>query len=526
MNGRGGSLNNRGNFWEGRQGTYRGCPPQQRNQLSWTSKEGNLGHYERNSDSHWQRSKDFGSNTQPGHEAPSRIHQHQKPHKNFESQKKGYQNQEGSGAENDHGQGKVSKPDKTYRWTPYPAAKLGDSSSQSDAQPHSEKTHFESENGKGRSLNVNRSNLTAQSQPDLRSSLHETRCKEQLLQQRKQSTASGKNRGKNHTHSQPSASSSSSSLSTHKTNRPTKHSDKRASPNTGSVTNLSRAASQDSVSSKASKNSHSCFQSPRDSSFGEDEERLLSEMLRKAKETFLVNKSSEENSASGDCFKETELHIEEDQLVESIELNKLKEQCESKRKTEEQSGRGITEFVDRATTWQSPRCQVSVRSGYLSNEASPFLQSLHVSTSTMDREDEEEIGEREEDIVQDQAMPAVDEVLGSDDEGSRSSHPQSVAGCSVPPLSKLALPACIKRDLNRHISTKGKVVSHEPNLNIARRIRNVSGTRKSESEKDAGLKPTLRQLISSSASRRNVNWDQVYQEVHRKKQEQGKGLPR
>lgn len=96
----------------------------------------------------------------------------------------------------------------------------------------------------------------------------------------------------------------------------------------------------------------------------------------------------------------------------------------------------------------------------------------------------------------------------------------------LPDLSKLGLPASLQRDLTRHISLKSKVGIHlpEPNLNNARRIRNISGHRRSEAEKESGLKPTLRQILS--ASRRNVNWDQVIQQVSKKKQELGKGLPR
>ncbi|NXI92773.1 ZN106 protein, partial [Psophia crepitans] len=99
-------------------------------------------------------------------------------------------------------------------------------------------------------------------------------------------------------------------------------------------------------------------------------------------------------------------------------------------------------------------------------------------------------------------------------------------GLLLPDLSKLGLPASLQRDLTRHISLKSKVGTHlpEPNLNNARRIRNVSGHRRSDTEKESGLKPTLRQILS--ASRRNVNWDQVIQQVTKKKQELGKGLPR
>ncbi|XP_067152589.1 zinc finger protein 106 isoform X1 [Apteryx mantelli] len=99
-------------------------------------------------------------------------------------------------------------------------------------------------------------------------------------------------------------------------------------------------------------------------------------------------------------------------------------------------------------------------------------------------------------------------------------------GLLLPDLSKLGLPASLQRDLTRHISLKSKAGTHlpEPNLNNARRIRNVSGHRRSETEKESVLKPTLRQILS--ASRRNVNWDQVIQQVTKKKQELGKGLPR
>ncbi|CAH2328428.1 zinc finger 106 isoform X1 [Pelobates cultripes] len=96
----------------------------------------------------------------------------------------------------------------------------------------------------------------------------------------------------------------------------------------------------------------------------------------------------------------------------------------------------------------------------------------------------------------------------------------------LPELSKLGLPASLQRDLTRHISSRSKTGTHlpEPNLNSARRIRNVSGHRKSETDKDSGLKPTLKQILN--ASRRNINWEQVIQHVTKKKQELGKGLPR
>ncbi|KAG9268587.1 zinc finger protein 106 [Astyanax mexicanus] len=528
INGRGGSLHNRGNLWGGRQGTYGGYPPHQRNQQPWPGQEVNQGNFERNNAFNWQRSKDFGGNMQPPHHGThSKKQFYQKPINNFESQKKGHQNKKGSAGENDCGKDKGPKLDKTYRWAPYPPGKLGDPLPQNDAQCSSEKSHIECpEKGVGVDLNTSSQSLAAHSQTDLRSGPHgASKLQNESQQLQRQSTIPTKNtesNGKILTVSQASVRSSLSPRS----ERPTKHSEKGGSTNPGFETNLSPATSQDSVSSKASKHSHSSqksdSQSQQDFSTSAEQERLLSKMLRKAKETLLVRRGSEEKSASEDCL-ETSLRIEEDLQVESSELNKSKVQGAGKKKIEKHSGRG--KEIDRYKTRDSLRPAVAGQSGSSSNDASHSLQSLQVSTSTI--EDEDECVERNCDVVQDQLMQAVDEGLGSDSEGARSGHTlQSAAGGSVPPLSKLALPACLKRDLNRHIGTKAKAVAHEPNLNIARRIRNLSGTRKSESEKDPGLKPTLRQLISSTANRRNVNWDQMYQEVHRKKQEQGKGQPR
>lgn len=507
LDGRGGSLRGRGNYWGGRQGMYAGCSSQQRNQSSWSNKEGNRGNIERQNDLHWQRSKANHCT------ASSRTHHQQKPHHSTESQKKCYQRQEGC-EENDPGKGK-GKCDKTYRWAPYPSALLGDPLSQNDIQPASDTVTFDS-SGHGNEICLNASSsmkgLEGWSQTDIGNSSfesskpqqeYEKEPRRQITYADKRNESSGKTQRLNHT----SSPSSSLLLPTQRLEKPTKHSEKRAASNKGSVTNLSRTSSQDSVNSKASKHSHSGSQSPLAVSIGQEQEQLLSEMLRKAKENLLNKQTSVEMSATEDHLKAPELHIQEDELIKGSEPTSAKEYCRSERKSDKHNG-----------------TEIAVQSGCSTKDGNLLsLQSLQVSTSTMDREDEEECA-KGKDLVRDQGIQAMDEGVISDGEGNRTSHSLTTAGCLVPSLKKLALPASLKRDLNRHIGSKGKAVAHEPNLNIARRFRNAGGTR--ESEKDNGLKPTLRQLISSSASRRNVNWDQVYQEVHRKKQEQGKGLPR
>ncbi|CAG5866819.1 unnamed protein product [Menidia menidia] len=162
------------------------------------------------------------------------------------------------------------------------------------------------------------------------------------------------------------------------------------------------------------------------------------------------------------------------------------------------------------------------------SDAGGFLQSLQVSTSvTESSEPAPPVGDGAESKARAAAAAAVapDEAAeaGLSSEGGDA---QALPGTHLAPTrSKLDLPPVLTRDLTKHISPKAKAGGHEPNLNIARRVRNLSESRRSDTEKDSGLKPTVRQLISSSGSRRNVNWEQVYQEV-RKKKDKGKGMPR
>ncbi|KAM9466443.1 zinc finger protein 106 isoform 1-T2 [Clarias gariepinus] len=525
FDGRGGSLHSRGNYWGGNQGMLPGFFSPQRHQSSWSNKEANRGDFDRQNDLHWQRSKANHCT------ASSKTNHIQKAHNSIENQRRSYQRQEGC-AENDSGKGK-GKCEKNCRWAPYPSALLGDSLSQSDVQPVDSPGQ-----SKERGLNANSQALEGRSQNNLGSSILESvkPQKEYEKEYIKQSTGPSKRNESNGKTQRPSHTSSSSlPVLIQRLERPTKLSEKTVAANTGSVTNLSRTSSQDSVNSKPSKHSHSGSQSPLAAAFCQEQEHLLSEMLRRAKENLLNKQASVEKSATVETLRGPELHIQEDELREVSEQSSSKEHCRSKRKSNEFNGkrkeekhngrRREEEHNVRRKEWQPLRTEIAVQSGCPTKDINLLsLQSLQVSTSTMDQEDEEECAERKDDDVCDQGMQAMDEGVISDSEGSRTSHSLTTSGCPVPSLKKLALPASLKRDLNRHIGSKAKGVAHEPNLNIARRFRNVSGAR--ESEKDNALKPTLRQLISSSSSRRNVNWDQVYQEVHRKKQEQGKGLPR
>ncbi|KAK6304903.1 hypothetical protein J4Q44_G00254890 [Coregonus suidteri] len=319
------------------------------------------------------------------------------------------------------------------------------------------------------------------------------------------------------------------------------------SPSTTPSTQLSRASSQDSDQPGSSRHSSQDLGrrlGSKSSTPQQDQEQQLAEMLRRAKETLLDKRSSvdlpaadhrterEKTTNSNDQRMEngerkTVLHIEEpQQQVESSEGVKVRanNNRQNRRKTSRQTRQ------DRASSSANPAgdSETSPSDNHLS------VQSVQVSTSTMESPGGAALslsprvagdGDGEE------AMEVADAGLWSDSDPLRTIDPNLDLHTTSDPssgstLTKPSLPLALKRDLTRHIGSKTKSGSHEPNLNIARRIRNVSGTRRGDAEKDSGLKPTLRQLISSSGSRRCVNWDQVYQEVHRKKQEQGKGMPR
>nr|XP_015206432.1 PREDICTED: zinc finger protein 106 [Lepisosteus oculatus] len=269
----------------------------------------------------------------------------------------------------------------------------------------------------------------------------------------------------------------------------------------------------------------------------------LTEMLRKAKEVLKDDES--QDTPSDQAMEEQAFHFSKD-LPERYKKSVSKEEKSKKNDLLEDISDGDLSDCGKAQTKEPKNKNASSSAKETSTDrlspsalrATPSqsmsLQSIDVSTSSTEStalqgsctsapenggQQEYAEGEEVEQSMQGEESQASDCDLSK----GNGQHP---AGSQVPDLSKLGLPALLQRDLTRHITPKSKTGTHEPNLNIARRIRNISGPRKSESEKDSGLKPTLRQLISSSGSRRNVNWDQVYQQVSRKKQEQGKGQPR
>ncbi|GLD47672.1 zinc finger protein 106 [Lates japonicus] len=316
---------------------------------------------------------------------------------------------------------------------------------------------------------------------------------------------------------------SASGPSNQKANKPVLHKDKKIPSLLGLNirAQLSKASSRAYTQSKPTeKQSGLTYKAPPTVPLKSRQERQPPESFWKVRQTVLEKRGSLDSSSNNRM--EAARHIVEEQ-----------------QKDHAQSQIGVNKENSCSQNAAKPNLPDSVRlekPALQSTDSSQFLQSLQVSTSTMessqpatsskeDVENRKKVEKQQTGLAAlDEAMQAADAGQSSESDTSKSGEAQTVSGSNTS-LSKLDLPPVLKRDLTKHISSKSKTGSHEPNLNIARRVRNLSESRRSDTEKDSGLKPTVRQLISSSGSRRNVNWEQVYQEV-RKKQDKGKGMPR
>uniref|UniRef100_A0A4W6DFG0 Zinc finger protein 106 n=1 Tax=Lates calcarifer TaxID=8187 RepID=A0A4W6DFG0_LATCA len=403
------------------------------------------------------------------------------------------QNGQGQTAESDHNSSKSSKSfgsnpklDKACRWSPYPVTKSFDPVPHKDTNPNSSEKNPKVPKPQKQEKAPETSAFNRLSQPE---------------QKPGQLASSGQS----------------------KANKPVLHKDKKITSLLGLNirAQLSKASSRAYTQSKPTeKQSGLTYKAPPTVPLKSRQERQPPESLWKVRQTVLEKRGSLDSSSNNRM--EAAQHMVEEQ-----------------EKDHAQSQIGVNKENSCSQNAAKPNLPDSVRPekpALQSTDSSQFLQSLQVSTSTMEssqpatssKEDEENRQKVEKQqtcsAALDEAMQAADAGQSSESDTSKSGEAQTVSGSNTS-LSKLDLPPVLKRDLTKHISSKSKTGSHEPNLNIARRVRNLSESRRSDTEKDSGLKPTVRQLISSSGSRRNVNWEQVYQEV-RKKQDKGKGMPR
>ncbi|XP_044022577.1 zinc finger protein 106 [Siniperca chuatsi] len=446
----------------------------------------------------------------------------------------GLQNGEGQTAEPDHNSSKSSKTfgsnpklDKACRWSPYPVTKGFESVPHKDTNPNSSEKYpkvpkSQKQDKAPETCAFNRQSRPEQKPGQLTSSgqsvedkrRHKTNPKTKPRERSSSSSRSNSAQGDGHQNS-------TSGPSNQNVNKPLLHKDRKKSSVFG--LNCGAQLSKDSShaqSKSTAKQSGFSYQAPPIGPLQSRQERQLPETFKKARQIVLEKRSSLDSSR--DHRMEMTLHIVEEQQRDHV-----------------QSQIGVNKENSCRQNPAKPNLPDSLRPekpALQSSDSSQFLQSLQVSTSTMEssepaassREDEENRKKGEKvscPVAPDEAMQAVEAGQSSESDTSRSGEAQTVSGSNTSSLSKLDLPPVLKRDLTKHISSKSKTGSHEPNLNIARRVRNLSESRRSDTEKDSGLKPTVRQLISSSGSRRNVNWEQVYQEV-RKKQDKGKGMPR
>ncbi|XP_059209736.1 zinc finger protein 106 [Centropristis striata] len=538
----GGNFNSQGGFgnrqWD--QGSFSGS---QRNRLPWLSNGGSSnGVYGRNNISqNLQRSRPLSIlGPCPGYPPPPNVfsralNQFQNSGNDQGGQQgDGLQNGEGQTPEPDHNSSKSSKNfgsnpklDKACRWSPYPVTKGFDSVPHKDTNTNSSDKFQKVPKLQKQDKAQETAAFSRQSRPEQKPG--------QLTSSGQSVEDKGRHKSSSKTKPRERSSSGNRSSSTHrdgpqnaasgpsnqKTNRPLVHKDWKTSsvPGVSSGAQPSKASSQAHSQSKSTpKQNGFSSQAPAFGPLQSRQERELPETLKKARQIVLEKRGSLDSSRNNRM--EMTLHISEEKQKDHIQgqigVNKENRQNAAK-----------SNLPDSVRP-EKPTLQ--------SSDSSQFLQSLQVSTSTMESsepaasslEDEESKKKAEKEtfpVAPEEAMQAAEAGQSSESDTSRSSDAQAASGSNTPVLSKLDLPPVLKRDLTKHISSKSKTGGHEPNLNIARRVRNLSESRRSDTEKDSGLKPTVRQLISSSGSRRNVNWEQVYQEV-RKKQDKGKGMPR
>nr|XP_023683250.1 zinc finger protein 106 isoform X2 [Paramormyrops kingsleyae] len=479
-----------------------GFPLQQRHHISLPGGDGSS-NLSQGGRFHKQVEADFRSDSLPlldainfrkGHGAHTQ--EHEEWSEEHPSHMAGNQNKEGSSGDKSKGRASNLK-DKVNRWAPYPPAKYNEImpwKEVSDSVPEDYPT-----------VTPGLEKNTKSNSDLLRCNTHSVHKSGRELGGRYGTSSPPQNdQGEDREHSENSSLALSSSIFREATSGT--FSKSKSSPNHRPSTCDSTELKPHRITLNSPKNHEPKSQHQR-----------LTELMGKAK-AFLKENSEPVNASTAEVSMETVLFIEEKQGPDSIECEAGEERELFKENKNLNSGYS-TEGSRLACSLQS--IQVSTSTCNITEQSVPSIPNRGNKVDVKEAGHQEEDNSREE-----QTIHAMDEGFGSDNEAGRNSHEPQCCGSEVPDLSKLGLPASLKRDLTRHVGSKHKMGTHEPNLNNARRIRSLSGIRKGEAEKDPSLKPTLRQIISSCGSRRNVNWDQVYLEVCRKRQEQERGMPR
>ncbi|XP_056152048.1 zinc finger protein 106 [Lampris incognitus] len=532
----GGSFQNQ-EGWGNKQWDQGAFPGSQRGRLPWLSNGGSAhGVYGRNNISQYQQksgpSSLFGSVSSyppPPSFFACAIHNQGSGQG---GRLDGHQNGVGQNTECDRNSGPSTKTfgsnpklDKACRWSPYPPAKLFDSVPQkeSHSSPLEKRPKVPTPQEHEKASDTSAINRQLQHKQKVRP----LNCDEER--------GDGKNKKSRYRRQQDSSNSRSSSAqgdafaasspgpSKQMAEKPVELRNQKDSLMSGVKTPLCKASSQEHKQSKSTTKQSGI--SSKISPIGplqSRQEQQLSEMLKKAKETMLEKRVSADISSDNRMA----LHIAEEQQKECLETG-VGANKENNCRQEETK----VFLPDSIKPFSSGEDRM--RPVLPSADSSQSLQSVQVSTSTAESsgpmtsggEDGNDGSKREKEGSGSLATEAMETGQGSESDVSGSSEMHTASGSTASSFSKLGLPPVLERDLTKHMSSKSKMGSREPNLNIARRVRNLSESRRGEAEKESGLKPTVRQLISCSGSRRSVNWEQVYQEV-RKKQEQGKGMPR
>lgn len=425
--------------------------------------------------------------------------------------------------------GSNPKLDKAFRWSPYPPTKTFDPLPQKETHTSTSERHLDVPTPQKQEKAPDASTFSRQSQFEEKSK-HVHPCGERKKQQR----SSRKHRDKSNSGSRSGSmnregrNTTSPGPSKQNADKPSEQNDRKLSMISWCKAKLNALPTPQQKQPKAASKQHSRFSTAGPLQLRQEQKR--SEKIHKSKETVLEMRGS--TDLSSENIADAALHIADAAL--HIVEERIKDGADSQVGANKENNCSQDSVTDPLPNFiRASPCGEENMEVVSPADSSQILQSVQVTTSSISGSELVTMGEGDQEEGSSRALEAgglevSDEaggLEGSDEAAQAGEDAQNASGSGAQSLSKLGLPPVLKRDLTKHINAKGKTGSHEPNLNSARRVRNVSESRKGETEKESGLKPTVRQLISSSGSRRNVNWEQVYQEV-RKKQGQGKGMPR
>ncbi|XP_056260597.1 zinc finger protein 106 [Seriola aureovittata] len=185
----------------------------------------------------------------------------------------------------------------------------------------------------------------------------------------------------------------------------------------------------------------------------------------------------------------------------------VREPCRADREARKQSSDAGTQVADRSTTQQAGTekqqppgaAATSVQSPQVGSPAPAVHSGVYPSNITPAKSKQTTI----------KMTPETNQRLGVVHRLTNSRERESQEALDIPASTR-----------------SGKTTSNEPNLNLGHRIRIAHESGKTQGGKEAGLKPTLNNLLALSGAKRKLSLREMYNEMQRKNRDKVKGMPR